>query len=420
MASAGPVRPMKATYCRRRNTPLCRQTSASHRITTGAAERGQCSRLNLNMGDHRPVLPQRWVYSCSGIGATSHIREGRLSRQFAIVMFPFPRSSSLGWSEMETGNQFGNARPATQSEPTPVYSRPSRHPARGPRRGRLPSRSSADADARTGPTTHRPPRRSLAGDRSPRLPSPEARPQAVPHCCDASLLDEPLEHDVAERLPSSAGKRQASRPDRGGNAVQAPGVTQRLDYSATLRQAALALRRHPNTTLTQEGRFPPKSPRACFPGLRRRRLTLPEGRAYRGERAARWRGGGAVAPADAAAEIVRHYLQRWRLEDFFRVLKSGCRGAPDLPHRGPAAARDRDQRRDRVAHHSDDAAGTTGSQLCRRTDVHGSRVGISQRLRPQIQLVRSGQPRPGALGGPSSPRSSGLGRYRPNSGFLGT
>ncbi|MDE2826716.1 MAG: IS4 family transposase [Bacteroidota bacterium] len=32
-----------------------------------------------------------------------------------------------------------------------------------------------------------------------------------------------------------------------------------------------------------------------------------------------------VGDADAAAEIVRHYLQRWRVEDFFRVLKSGCR-----------------------------------------------------------------------------------------------
>ena len=32
-----------------------------------------------------------------------------------------------------------------------------------------------------------------------------------------------------------------------------------------------------------------------------------------------------VADAEGAAEVVRHYLQRWRVEDFFRVLKSGCR-----------------------------------------------------------------------------------------------
>ena len=32
-----------------------------------------------------------------------------------------------------------------------------------------------------------------------------------------------------------------------------------------------------------------------------------------------------VGDAEAAAQIVGHYLQRWRIEDFFRVLKSGCR-----------------------------------------------------------------------------------------------
>ena len=31
------------------------------------------------------------------------------------------------------------------------------------------------------------------------------------------------------------------------------------------------------------------------------------------------------ASAEDTAEIVGHYLQRWRVEDFFRVLKSGCR-----------------------------------------------------------------------------------------------
>lgn len=32
-----------------------------------------------------------------------------------------------------------------------------------------------------------------------------------------------------------------------------------------------------------------------------------------------------VGDAETAAEVVGHYLQRWRIEDFFRVLKSGCR-----------------------------------------------------------------------------------------------
>ncbi|MCY3612218.1 MAG: IS4 family transposase [Gemmatimonadetes bacterium] len=33
----------------------------------------------------------------------------------------------------------------------------------------------------------------------------------------------------------------------------------------------------------------------------------------------------AVGSAEDAAEIVGHYLQRWKVEDYFRVLKSGCR-----------------------------------------------------------------------------------------------
>ena len=34
---------------------------------------------------------------------------------------------------------------------------------------------------------------------------------------------------------------------------------------------------------------------------------------------------GKVKTAEEAAEVVGFYLQRWRVEDFFRVLKSGCR-----------------------------------------------------------------------------------------------
>lgn len=39
-----------------------------------------------------------------------------------------------------------------------------------------------------------------------------------------------------------------------------------------------------------------------------------------------------VAEVAAAAEVVRHYLQRWRLEDYFRVFKVGCR-VEHLPFR---------------------------------------------------------------------------------------
>ena len=45
-----------------------------------------------------------------------------------------------------------------------------------------------------------------------------------------------------------------------------------------------------------------------------------------------------VRTAKAAAEIVGYYLQRWRIEDFFRVLKSGWPDrVPAVPHRRPAA-----------------------------------------------------------------------------------
>ena len=33
----------------------------------------------------------------------------------------------------------------------------------------------------------------------------------------------------------------------------------------------------------------------------------------------------AVKDVDTAVEMIDFYLQRWRIEDFFRVLKSGCR-----------------------------------------------------------------------------------------------
>ena len=32
-----------------------------------------------------------------------------------------------------------------------------------------------------------------------------------------------------------------------------------------------------------------------------------------------------VRNANAASEVVGYYLQHWKVEDFFRVLKSGCR-----------------------------------------------------------------------------------------------
>ena len=39
-----------------------------------------------------------------------------------------------------------------------------------------------------------------------------------------------------------------------------------------------------------------------------------------------------MSSAEQAEEVVEHYLQRWRIEDYFRVLKSGC-GAQRLRFR---------------------------------------------------------------------------------------
>ena len=54
LASAGLVRPMKARYCERRNTPLCRQTSASH----SASRRVQPTRTRASARSRRcSIMP---------------------------------------------------------------------------------------------------------------------------------------------------------------------------------------------------------------------------------------------------------------------------------------------------------------------------------------------------------------------------
>ena len=75
-----------------------------------------------------------------------------------------------------------------------------------------------------------------------------------------------------------------------------------------------------------------------------------------------------------AAEIVGHYLQRWRIEDFFRVLKSGCKTEFLL-----FRTADRLQRaiainaRHRMADHGHDPARPAGPGVRSRVDVHRSR-----------------------------------------------
>ena len=107
-----------------------------------------------------------------------------------------------------------------------------------------------------------------------------------------------------------------------------------------------------------------------------------------------------VGDAEAAAQVVRHYLQRWRVEDFFRVLKSGCR----VEH---LAFRTADRLRRAIAINSVIAwrimvMTLLGRQVPARgrSDVHGPRTGIPRRLRAQVRPTRPRQPRArGALGG---------------------
>ena len=89
---------------------------------------------------------------------------------------------------------------------------------------------------------------------------------------------------------------------------------------------------------------PARQKRLAVCEVRFRRLTLPatrpglepvalwgvhlvEAAPPPGEEAVQWRLLTSLPVEDlaAATEIVRHYLQRWRIEDFFRVLQSGCR-----------------------------------------------------------------------------------------------
>ena len=99
-------------------------------------------------------------------------------------------------------------------------------------------------------------------------------------------------------------------------------------------------------TARPKDRRPARTGRLAACELRFRRVTLPATETFpdadpvtvnavhiretappRGEEPVQWRllttlG---VGSAEDAAEVVGLYLQRWRVEDFFRVLKSGCR-----------------------------------------------------------------------------------------------
>ena len=89
-----------------------------------------------------------------------------------------------------------------------------------------------------------------------------------------------------------------------------------------------------------------------------------------------------VCTAKAAADLVGLHLQRWRIEDFFRVLKSGCRTEFLLFRISdrPAAEGDRGQRRHRTAHHGDGPARPPDARLRARDDVHRPQAELPDKL----------------------------------------
>ena len=80
-----------------------------------------------------------------------------------------------------------------------------------------------------------------------------------------------------------------------------------------------------------------------------------------------------VTSVEEAIEIIGLYALRWRVEDLFRVLKSGCKVGKAGPAAGDLLAQpDYHPHRNGLAHHADDPAGACGEQLGARGDLHRS------------------------------------------------
>ncbi len=151
------------------------------------------------------------------------------------------------------------------------------------------------------------------------------------------LFDEQRRNGRVDILVRAKHDRKLGQPDEKLFAAMASGTA---DGHVEVEIAGLSAR--PKSSGEQAR--PPRLKRMAVCALRRRRLTLPATRAGQqpvclwgvhiveseppaGEAAMQWHLLTSLPVADAAsaAEIVRHYLQRWRVEDFFRVLKAGCR-----------------------------------------------------------------------------------------------
>ena len=96
---------------------------------------------------------------------------------------------------------------------------------------------------------------------------------------------------------------------------------------------------------------------------------------------------------DAAVEIIGFYLRRWRIEDLFRVLKSGCKVEDRrLPLRVPLAARRHHRCRHRMAHHAHDPARPRSARMPGRTDVYRQRNPLPRGLCKQLRSRHAPEP----------------------------
>ena len=128
------------------------------------------------------------------------------------------------------------------------------------------------------------------------------------------------------------GRAKLFETMRGGKAdglidIEIEGLTERMKSSrrkarpARQKRLAACEIRYRRLTLPATAAVPAARPAGVF-GVHVREIAPPGG-----EEPVEWHllTTVAVSTAREAADIVGYYLQRWRVEDFFRVLKSGCR-----------------------------------------------------------------------------------------------
>ncbi len=134
-----------------------------------------------------------------------------------------------------------------------------------------------------------------------------------------------------DRVPGK-GKPKLFETMRDGKAdglidIEIEGLTERMKSSrrkarpARRKRLAACEIRYRRLTLPATAAVPAAGPAGVF-GVHVREIAPPGG-----EEPVEWHllTTVAVSTAREAADIVGHHLQRWRVEDFFRVLKSGCR-----------------------------------------------------------------------------------------------